>query len=234
MPTDGVERGSPMGLRRFLEPDRSGSPVLDLRRFLEPKPRPAPGEHCDFCTERIPTEHSHVVDLEGRSLRCACRACWYLFAPEGAAGGRYRSVPDRHLHDDAFQLTDAQWEDLQIPVGIAFFFVNSIGGDAVAFYPSPAGATESLLPLGIWQDLVATNPMLREMAPDVEALLVRRERDRPRQVFIVPIDACYELVGVIRRTWKGFDGGQEAHDAIDAFFAGILEKSRPASSVRSA
>ena len=34
----------------------------------------------------------------------------------------------------------------------------------------------------------------------------------------MPIDACYELVGQLRRLWRGFDGGSEAHDALDAFF----------------
>ena len=42
-----------------------------------------------------------------------------------------------------------------------------------AFYPSPAGATESLLPLTAWEEIVRENPALREMQPDVEALLVR-------------------------------------------------------------
>ena len=37
----------------------------------------------------------------------------------------------------------------------------------------------------------------------------------------MPIDACYELVGHLRRLWRGFDGGREAHEAIDAFFAGL-------------
>ena len=32
---------------------------------------------------------------------------------------------------------------------------------------------------------------------------------------------CYELVGQLRRLWKGFDGGREAHDALDAFFADV-------------
>ena len=27
----------------------------------------------------------------------------------------------------------------------------------------------------------------------------------------MPIDACYELVGHLRRLWRGFDGGREAH-----------------------
>jgi hypothetical protein len=38
------------------------------------------------------------------------------------------------------------------------------------------------------------------------------------ECFLVPIDVCYELVGHMRRLWRGFDGGQEAHEALDAFF----------------
>ena len=41
----------------------------------------------------------------------------------------------------------------------------------------------------------------------------------------MPIDACYELVGELRRLWKGFDGGTEARDAMDAFFARLRERS---------
>ena len=37
----------------------------------------------------------------------------------------------------------------------------------------------------------------------------------------MPIDACYELVGQLRRLWKGFDGGAEARAALDAFFAKV-------------
>ena len=37
----------------------------------------------------------------------------------------------------------------------------------------------------------------------------RRPRARPgAECFLVPIDACYELVGQLRRLWQGFDGGQ--------------------------
>jgi hypothetical protein len=34
----------------------------------------------------------------------------------------------------------------------------------------------------------------------------------------VPIDACYELVGHLRRLWRGFDGGTEANRQLDEFF----------------
>ena len=44
---------------------------------------------------------------------------------------------------------------------------------------------------------------------------------RDGECFLVPVDACYELVGLVRLYWKGFDGGQEAHEQIDEFFARI-------------
>jgi hypothetical protein len=59
----------------------------------------------------------------------------------------------------------------------------------------------------------------------VEALLVRRAGEG-FECFLVPIDACYELVGLVRMHWKGFDGGQEAWEAIDGFFDAVRERSR--------
>ncbi len=221
--------GSVEGLSRFLVPrSRSAqAPGPDLRRFLEPKRRASPGELCEFCAEPLRDEHSHVVNVETRSLMCTCRGCWFLFAPDGAAGGKYRAVPEDTTFDPDFQLSDGQWEALQIPVAMAFFFHQTDLGRAVAFYPSPAGATESLLPLDTWDEIVAANPMLRSMLPDVQALLVFRPRNADKRCYVVPIDACYQLVGLIRRYWKGFDGGEEAWREIEAFFARLTERSRP-------
>jgi hypothetical protein len=216
------------GLSRFLTP-RSASPATapDLRRFLEPRKRATPGERCEFCTEPLADHHSHVVNLETRSLMCACRSCYFLFAPDGAAGGRYKAVPEDITLDPDFALSEGQWDALQIPVAMAFFFHQSDIGHAVAFYPSPAGATESLLPLDTWDELVAANPILGRMASDVEALLVYRPRGEAQRCYLVPIDACYQLVGLIRRHWKGFDGGEEAWHEIDAFFSDLTARSRP-------
>jgi hypothetical protein len=199
--------------------------VSRLQRFLQPRTRERPGERCEFCGETVHEEHSHVVNVETRALMCACRPCYLLFTSRGAAGGKFRAVPERYVAATELRITSAQWDELQIPVGIAFFFHNSALGRAVAFYPSPAGATESLLPLATWSELAETSPLVTSLAPDVEALLARRTRDGVVECYVVPIDACYELVGRMRRSWKGFDGGEEAWMEIDAFFAGVRDRS---------
>jgi hypothetical protein len=205
-------------------------PLSVLQRIRKPEPAdlPRPGERCEMCSEFIPDEHGHVVDLEQRSLLCTCRGCYLLFTPEGAGGSRYRAVPDRYLAFPRFELTSQQWDDLQIPVSVAFFFVNSTLQRVAAFYPSPAGATESLLGLETWDAVVAANPSLATLLPDVEAFLVRTDRsgDAEPECYLVPIDACYELVGHLRRLWRGFDGGQEAHEAMESFFADVRARAR--------
>jgi hypothetical protein len=197
-----------------------------LRRFVERRNAAPAAERCELCGIVIGHEHSHLVERENRRLVCACRPCYLVFMPKGASGGRFRCVPDRYLHDPAFDLTAAQWDDLQIPVAMAFFFYNSDLGRSVAFYPGPAGATESLLPLDAWEAMRDTNPLFKSIEDDVEALLVRRSGDA-FECYLVPIDACYELVGLVRLNWKGFDGGEEAKTAIAGFFDGLRERSRP-------
>ena len=199
--------------------------ISKLKGLLNTRPRTRPvEERCELCGAIIPPEHRHMVNLETRSLVCACRPCGLLFTRAGAAGGKYRTIPERYVFARDLVLTEAQWESLQIPVSIAFFFHNSSLGHSTAFYPSPAGATESLLPLGTWAELSTTNPLLASLEQDVEALLVYKRSDG-FECYVVPIDACYELVGRIRLRWKGFQGGEEAWNEIDAFFAGIREKS---------
>ena len=208
---------------------RSGSPLATIRRIQATRPTAVPGERCEMCAQPIAEQHQHVVDLESRSLMCTCRGCYLLFTDQQAAL-RYKAVPDRYLSFPDFAFGPADWDDLQIPVGLAFLFRNSVQDRVFAFYPSPAGATESELALGSWDRIVAANPRLDLLLPDVEALLIYGA-DRARAGFtchLVPIDACYELVGTMRRTWRGFDGGQEARAAMDDFFATVESRSRPA------
>lgn len=193
--------------------------VLGRMRQARPGPRPRPGEHCELCGEAIGDEHNHLVDTQARNLMCACRGCHLLFLSEGAGGGHFRAVPDRYLAFRDFRLSPAQWDAMQIPVSVAFFFLNSSLGRVAAFYPSPAGATESELPLDRWAEVVEANPELATLQPDVEAFLVRARPDRGgAECYLVPIDICYELVGHLRRLWRGFDGGREAHEQLDRFF----------------
>jgi hypothetical protein len=173
-----------------------------------------------MCREVLDDRHGHVVEIEKRSIVCACRACYLLFLSDGAAGGRYRSVPERVRHDPDRPLDDADWSDLQIPVAMAFFFYNSVLDRVVAGYPSPGGVTECELDLAAWDRLVTAYPLLGAMTPDVEAIFVNRA-DEGNEVFLIPVDECYALVGELRLRWQGFDGGAEARAALAAFLAGL-------------
>jgi hypothetical protein len=209
---------------------RPSSPAASLLRIARTRPQAAAGERCEMCGEPIGQQHPHVVNLDSRALMCACRPCYLLFSDQ-QAHMHYRAVPDRYLHFGGLTLDERTWDELQIPVGLAFLFRNSLQGRTIAFYPGPAGATESELPLDAWDTIVEANPALAVLLPDVEALLVRRSDGPDGSCHLVPIDACYELVGRLRTLWRGFDGGREAHDAMDAFFALVAERSRPAERV---
>ena len=208
-----------------------------LRRFTRPATATAPqstaaaadaAERCEMCGVVLDERHGHVVEMEKRSLVCTCRACYLLFTRDGAAGGRYRAVPERYLYDPGHRLSNADWEDLQIPVATAFFFTNTALGRVVACYPSPAGATECLLDLAAWERLTTTHPLLAAVEPDVEALFVTRA-GAVLSAYLIPIDACYALVGTIRLHWTGLDGGDEVRRALASFTTDLRARSRPMS-----
>jgi Family of unknown function (DUF5947) len=187
---------------------------------------PPEPDRCQLCNIQLDGWHGHLVDTDKRSLACACRACYLLFTHQGAgAGGRYRAVPERICHDPARPLTDAEWSELDIPVAMAFFFFNSALGRVVAGYPSPGGPTECELDLEAWDRLAAGRPLFAAMTPDVEAIFVNRT-ELGREVFLIPIDMCYSLVGELRMLWQGFDGGAEVHTALATFLTGVRKRAR--------
>lgn len=183
------------------------------------RPPAANAERCDVCGATIEAAHDHVVDLRARALRCACRACYLLFTHEGAGGGRLRAVPKRFLRLPHLDAVRESLDALDLPIGLAFFLHNSESGRITAFYPSPAGATESELELDAWRPFAGAVPALASLACDVEAVLIRKQRDGVIEAYIVPIDASYELVGRIRRAWRGLTGGDDVIREVDAFFA---------------
>lgn len=192
-----------------------------LRRFAQKR---SSLERCELCGEAIPAEHRHLLDLSNRGLVCACQACSLLFHERGAGNGKYALIPRRYLSLANFQMSNQQWDELMIPVNMAFLFSSSTTQRVMVFYPGPAGATESLLALEGWETLALQNPVLKDLEPDVEALLINRVRDA-REYYIVPIDACYQLVGLIRRSWRGLGGGTEVWQAVKNFFADIYTRS---------
>jgi Family of unknown function (DUF5947) len=194
-----------------------------LRQFVRKR---ADVERCELCSNALAANHQHLIEPIQRKLVCACDPCTILFSQQ--AGLKYKRVPRRVRWLPNFRMSDGQWEALRIPIEMAFFFYSSPQGRVAAFYPSPAGATESLLPLESWNEISQENPELSGMEADVEALLVNRvgsvKRGEGAIYSIAPIDECYRLVGLIRTYWKGFGGGTEVWQEIEKFFAELKMK----------
>ena len=188
-----------------------------LRRFVSP---PRQAERCDLCSVKLPSGHRHLLEVAPRRVVCACDPCALRF--ENVVGGRFKLIPRRARALQTFRITDAQWEGLALPINLAFFFRNSVTGKTSAMYPSPAGATESMLPLEHWTELAAENPTLKQLKRDVEALLVNRIGSA-RDYFIAPIDVCYGLVGVVRKYWRGLSGGETVWQQIGEFMARLSQ-----------
>jgi len=197
-----------------------------LRSFVRQQ---EPKERCELCGAGVAAEHQHLIEPVARKLVCACDACALLF--DSGRGTKYKRVPRQIRLLTAFHLSDAEWDALSIPIGMAFFLESSVEKRVLAFYPSPAGATESMLSLAAWEDIVRNNPVLAGLEPDVEALLVNRlnhTRDaQASEYYAVPVDKCYELVGLIRMHWRGLSGGPEVWKQIRAFFDELKRRAAP-------
>jgi hypothetical protein len=175
-----------------------------------------PVEYCDLCHTRLPDDHRHLLHLEERRIVCSCEACWALHSGDA----EYRPTGMRTIWLDRFDCDQEMWGLLQIPIGLAFFMRSTVSGGVVAFYPSPAGATESELDMDAWGELVRRNPALDGLDPDAEALIVNRVSEPPQYV-IAPIDECYRLVGLIKLKWEGISGGDALQRAVPEFFDGL-------------
>jgi hypothetical protein len=200
------------------QPSPGSSAFGALRRFVRPRPA---GERCELCGRGLPHEHAHLLELPSRRIVCGCDPCAVVFGNTEAA--HYRRIPRTVQALAEFRMTDAQWNGLNVPISLAFFVRNGETGAVAALYPSPAGATEAVLPLGAWPELVTQNPGLAELEPDVEALLVNRVGGR-RDYFRVPIDECFRLVGLIRAKWRGLSGGAEVWEEVVRFFTALRER----------
>lgn len=194
--------------------ERDAAPSF-FRQLARRRAPAEPEERCELCSAPLAPAHQHLLDPKTRQISCACDGCVILFC--GQEGAHFLRVPRRLRRLVDFRMTDLQWESFMIPISLAFFYQDAAAARVLAMYPSPAGATESLLSLESWEEIVAQNKALRSMESDVEAFLVNRI-STPAEYFIVPIDECYRLVGLIRMHWRGLSGGLEVWKEIQHFF----------------
>jgi Family of unknown function (DUF5947) len=186
--------------------------ISGLRGLAKPKP-PQDAEHCDLCKTTVPPDHRHMLNTYERQIVCVCESCWALRSGDS----EFRPTGSRTLWLEDFELPEEIWAQFRIPIGLAFFMHSSVTDCVVALYPSPAGATESELHFETWNRLAAMNPVLRDLEPDAEALIVNRMADPP-MFAIAPIDRCYMLVGLVKASWEGISGGSGVEKAIERYF----------------
>ena len=157
---------------------------------------------------------------------CACRGCYLLFTAEGAGGGRFRAVPDRYRRVPRLRAHAGAVGRAADPGerGVLLRQLDARPGRRVL--PEPGGATESLLPLDAWDELVAANPELADAASPTS----RRSSSAPTAAPARPsASSCRSTPAT---SWSASCGGcgaastagSEAHDALDAFFAGVRRR----------
>jgi Family of unknown function (DUF5947) len=204
-----------------MMPATEQRPWSVLRQFVRPRP---PAERCELCGAALDAEHPHLLEPSNRQLHCTCMACSILFS--GRQDARYRRVAPRADSLANFLMNEETWDEFHLPINLAFFVQSTVAGRVQAYFPSPAGATESLLTLESWERLVSENPVLRTLQPDVEALLVNRLKGSNAS-YLVSIDECYRLIGLIRTHWHGLSGGPAVWEQVDRFFDRLEARSRP-------
>jgi hypothetical protein len=208
---------APQGLRRMAAWAGSRPDAGASRQAPRPEPSTAT---CELCPIGIGEDHRHLLHLVERRIVCVCETCWSLRSGDP----EFRPPGSRTLWLEDFAIADEIWSSFQIPIGLAFLMRSSVSGGVVALYPSPVGATESELELTAWDALCAANPVLDQMEPDAEALIVNRTTD-PHQYAIVPVDQCYSMVGLIKSRWEGISGGRGVEDAVGEFFERLRARS---------
>ena len=231
MSTGNGDRGRQL-VAEAVSARRRAEMVAGLRGLAQPAartPRAANGnassardtdiELCDLCGVTIPEDHRHLLHLVERRIVCSCEACWAMRAGEGD----YRPTGNRTLWLPDLSIPDELWAGFQIPIGLAVFMRSTVTECVVAMYPSPAGATESELHFESWGRMVELNPILSELEPDIEGLIVNRLSDPPVHA-IAPIDRCYALTGAIKLTWEGISGGSGVEHAVSRFFEELRQQ----------
>ena len=190
-----------------------------LRQFAR---RPRAAERCELCSLEIASEHPHLIEPVARKLVCSCDACALLFS--GRADARFKRVPRQVRLLANFQI-------VRCPVGQS----DDSDQHGILFPQQPGGNGWSpCIPVRLarrsrcsrWRPGVRSRRRIQQiekMESDVEALLVNRighaRGFTGAEYYVLPIDQCFKLVGLIRSQWRGFSGGTEVWQKIAEFFA---------------
>lgn len=174
-----------------------------LQAFVR-APQPS---HCDVCGDALPQEHVHLSIHGQRALRCACVACG-----SAAHTGGWQRV-DTHLWPVDLSIENTLWMSLGIPINLAFLLHRPGDADPVALFPSPAGLTETPLPMAGWQAVLSAGAERLQLGA-TQAILAWR-LSSPHRYYVASLDVCYEIAGLLRVHWRGLAGGPAAQLLLD-------------------
>jgi hypothetical protein len=190
----------------------------------------APLERCELCSVGLRPDHPHLIEVAQRKLLCTCDACAILFSGQGV---KFKRVPRRVRSLPGFQSERRRVERFDGSHQHGFLLPKQPGESRDRALSQPRGCDRIVLSLESWNDIVARNPILNEMESDVEGLLVNRlgysRGYFAAEYYLLPIDECYKLVGLIRMHWKGLSGGTEVWKELGEFFAALKARSVEAS-----
>ena len=197
---------------------RAGSPPARAQR-------PGTSELCDLCgADGRPRTTATCCTSSSAGSSAPARAagrCAPAMPSTGPTGNRTLWLPDLDLPDEL-------WASFQIPIGLAFFMESSVAGCVVALYPSPGGRDRERAALRVLEpDGRSCNPVLADLEPDIEGLIVNRLSEPPAYV-IAPIDRCYALTGTIKANWEGISGG----GGVERGGRGVLRRAARAGAAR--
>lgn len=178
-------------------------------------------EECELCSCAIAVDHEHLLEPEARRVFCACASCASALSQGELRGARYLRVQRRATRLAGLSIDDATWSELGVPVGLVYFTTKGRSGEVVATFPGRSGIIESFVPLKAWNALERRFPVLKDVRPDVEALLVRRT-SRHQAYYQASVDHCYELAQLLRGAEAS--GSWPELAAVQAFFDRLDEE----------
>jgi hypothetical protein len=211
---------------------RSDNPLNVIERIRSTRVTGGDVERCELCASPVAVEHSHLVDLHKRRLVCCCDACVSLFdvpltrESQEISRTRFKRVPTRWKKLGDVVMGRELAAELCLPVGLIFLMCASPSGKAIALFPGPIGVAEADISGDGWARVVERWSALQEMVADVEAImLVNMHNIDEAGVYLVPIDACFNLAGRLQTSWKGLDGGIDGERALADFVREVSAKS---------
>lgn len=93
----------------------SSSAFAALRQLAKAPPQPVL-ERCELCNLVLPPTHRHLLDMATRQVVCSCDPCALLF--HHAIGAKFKPVPRDTRALTNFQITEAEWESLALPISV--------------------------------------------------------------------------------------------------------------------